>query len=240
MAVSRREPLLSNHEFGLLQRTIDTIVERVAALNLSLVVEEDFQKLLEFLQSRPNAFIYPSFDPRCSELRRDAFWLRAIDEEGRTVATHAERIFHCDDFYDLLESGTLWYADGVPEAERAQYQVKRESGLKIGGVVGHAGCMWVDPRFRKRGLSLFFPYLSRALCIRNYETDYHTGLVFRQLYDCRVAEYAYGFPHVTHCVEGRFPPSGSSESIFAVYMSRAESFEKMRELPAHPLYPLPV
>src|SRR5262245_17398317 len=92
---------LTDEEFGLLQHYIDAIMERLAAERFSVVIETDFSGLMEFMESVSYPFRNPTFDPDCSDLSRDAFWLRVIDENGVTVACHAERVFEIDS-YDTL------------------------------------------------------------------------------------------------------------------------------------------
>src|SRR5438552_14560112 len=92
-ALARREARLSNQEFASLQRYVDAIVDRLAELHLSVVIETDFNALYRFIGSRPGAIVNTTFNPFESDLHRDSYWLRVINDEGETVACHALTIF---------------------------------------------------------------------------------------------------------------------------------------------------
>jgi hypothetical protein len=230
--------VLSNQDFGLLQTSVDAMMERLASLHLNLVVEHDFSKLMAFLRSMNSLGQNPTFDPAHNDLRDRAFWLRVVDQDGVTIASHAQRIFITGDFHDLLETGRLWYPDGlIPVPGQEPLQVKRTSML-ISGVVAHAGGLWVNPLYRKKGLSLFLPFLSRSLCLRNYDTDFHTSLVLASMAGSRIPTSEYGYPHVEWCLRGWFPPTRRvEENVHLCYMSQAETLERFRRLPDNPNYP---
>ena len=231
---------LSNAEFGLLQRNIDAVVERIAALNLTLVIERDFDRLSAYLESS-GTFINPTFDPQRSDLSKDkdSFWFRVVDEDGTTVASHADRIFDNADFAELIATGRLWYSEGVDGDVATKLSAALQTlGTPVRGRIGHSGGMWIHPQHRKKGLSLYLPYLSRALCIRNYETDFQTGVVLKSLAESGVPHYAYGYPHVELCLNGYLPLNLADKHLYACYISREESFEQIQALGSHPLYPV--
>lgn len=233
---------LTGAEFGLLQQYIDAIMEKIAGEGLSLVIETDFSKLMEFMESVSYPFRNPTFDPDCSDLSRDAFWLRVVDANGVTVACHAERIFETDSFHDLVASGKLWHRDGIKwGGERVPELAIRQIAVDIHGRVAHAGSMWIRPQMRKRGLSLYLPYLSRALCLRNYDATYLCGFVLQGLAGSKVPKLAYGFPHMEQYLSGWFPPTKRHEdSVFICYQNVPEGVERFNELPDHPAYPVAV
>jgi hypothetical protein len=231
---------LTDEEFGLLQHYIDSIMEKIAAENFSLVIETDFSKLFEFLDDVGSPLRNPTFDPDCSDLSRDAFWLRVVDQNGVTVACHAERIFEVDDFHELVASGKLWHRDGMKwGGERVPELEINRIPLDVHGRVTHAGAMWIRPHARKRGLSLYLPYLSRALCLRNYDAAYLSGFVLQGLAGSKVPKMAYGFPHMEPYLRGWFPPTRRHEEVvYLCYQSRVEGVERFRELPEHPQFPI--
>lgn len=231
---------LTDHEFGLLQQYIDAIMEKLAAENLSLAIETDFSGLMRFLDEVGSPLRNPTFDPDWSDLKHDAFWLRVIDENGVTVACHAERIFEVDNFHEFIASGKLWHRDGLKwGGDRVPELSIRQMPLNITGRVAHAGSMWIRPQMRKRGLSLYLPYLSRALCLRNYDTSWLCGFVLQGLAGSSVPRAAYGFPHIEPYLSGWFPPTRRNEEIvFLCYQNRVEGVERFRELPHHPQFPL--
>lgn len=224
---------LTDEEFGLLQASVDAMMDRLGQLRLGLVVERDFDKLVRFLRAM-SAKVNPTYDPATSDLSRDSFWLRVVDENGDTVASHAQRVFTTPDFLDLVENGTVWYAKGF------HFDHVERPPVHIGGTVAHAGALWVAPVFRKQGLSMFLPFLSRALCLRNYDCDYITAIVLKRLAESVLPTMAYGYPHCLPCARGWFPPEARVEDIYLCWMSQGEMVERFRRLPEHPQYPLQI
>jgi hypothetical protein len=233
--------VLSDQDFGLLQTSVDAMMERLASLRLNLIVERDFDKLLSFLRAMNSLTQNPTFDPAVNDLRDAGFWLRIVDENGDTVASHAQRIFITADFHELLVSGRLWYTNGlVMLPGQVPPQIERSSML-ISGVVAHAGGLWVNPVYRKKGLSMFLPFLSRSLCLRNYDTDFYTALILSTMATSRIPTADYGYPHVEWCMRGWFPPTRrNEEDVHLCYMTRAETLERFRRLPEHPAFPADV
>lgn len=233
--------MLSDKDFGLLQSSVDAMMERLASLRLNLVVERDFAKLMAFLRSMNSLGLNPTFDPDHNDLKDRGFWLRVVDQDGVSIASHAQRIFITGDFHDLLASGTIWYPDGFRAGPGQEpLQVQRTANL-ISGVVAHAGGLWVNPIYRKKGLSLFLPFLSRSLCLRNYGTDFHTSLILASMAGSRIPSSEYGYPHVEWCMRGWFPPTRRhEEDVHICYMNQAETIERFRRLPDNPNYPAEV
>ncbi len=229
--------ILSNPDFALVQRAVDALVDKIASLHLSLVVESDFDKLVRFLRSLEGAFVYPTFDPDRNRFA-NGFWLRVIDEDGRTLACHAQRLFETEDFCDLLSSGRLWYEDGLP-AGTLPLDVLTLS-RRIAGRVAHAGSLWVDPSVRSKGLAVYLPYLSRATCMRNFEVDFYTALVFKKMADSDVPRHSYGYPSIEPCMRGFFPPTGREEDVYVCFMSAQEAVDLIRGLPRHARFPVEI
>jgi hypothetical protein len=231
---------LSNDDFGLLQQNIDALVERVARLHLSIVVERNFHDLITFLRANRAYNLNPTFNPECNDLSRDSFWLRIIDEDGDTVASHAQRVFRTSDFCELIESGRLWYDNGMRLSEGQHPLEITPPSMPIAGVVAHAGGLWVKPDYRKKGLSLFMPFLSRALCLRNYSPDFFTCIVLETMARSPLPKQGYGYCHVEPFVTGWIPPVARNDKIFLCYMTAAETIAQFRNLPAHPFFPVVV
>jgi hypothetical protein len=231
---------LDDAEFALLQTRIDELMERMAALRLSLIVETDFAKLVDFLHAIRAPWINPTFDPACSDLGRDAFWIRIVDEKGNTIGSHAQKVFVAADFCALIDSGILWYP-GKVELKPGQLPWRlRQISTHIAGNIAYAGSLWIDPRYRKRGLSLFVPFLSRALCFRNYDIDFYTCLVLRAMAESAIPKNAYGYLHVEPVFDGWFPPARSNEQeVHICYLSQRETIEQFRRLPAHSMFATP-
>lgn len=227
---------LSNRDFALLQTSIDAIMEKIAEAHLSLSIETDFRGLADFL-SENGAYVYQCFNTKLWPLDGDCFWFRIFDMHGRTVASHADRIYETDDFCGLMESGELWYSNGRAALNGHEVKIKRPP-VTISGKVGHSGSMWVHPQHRGKGLSLYLPYLSRSLCLRNFNTDYHTGFVFKGLYGTKVPRSFYGYPHVELCIDGYCPPTSRDDELYLCWISQQEAIDMLRTLPTHPEFPV--
>ncbi len=227
---------LTDQEFALLQKSIDAIMEKIAELNLSLTVETDFEGLAEFLASK-NTFVYQCFNPKLWDLSGDCFWFRLTDMYGRTIASHADRIYRTGDFCDLIESCELWYPNGRAGVDGQEVKVIRPP-TKIAGKVGHSGSLWVDPAHRGKGLSYYLPYLSRSICLRNFSTDYHTGFVFNHLANSKVPFANYGYPHVELCLPDFCAITKKMEKLYICWISQAEAMEGVRRMPTHESFPL--
>lgn len=230
---------LTDQEFALLQKSIDAIMEKIASLHLALSIETDFRALNKYLRDS-GSYIYPSFDPARARIDGDCFWFRLTDIHGQIVASHADRIFRTDDFCDMIESGEVWFADPKTSLEGHHVTVVRPP-VKMAGTIGHSGSLWVDKAYRGNGLSVFLPYLSRSLCLRNFSTDFHTGFVFQGLGTSKVPRDYYGYPHVDLCLTEYCPPSvkpGKMEPLYLCWISQAEAIERLRALEKHSLFPL--
>ena len=229
-------PPISDHDFASVQRYVDAIIDKMAEHHLSVVIERDFLALYNFLKSRRGAFVYPTFNPYESNLGRESFWLRVVDADGATVASHAQRVFVVDDFCSLIRSGSLWFALGTPmDPERTELTAP---GQALSGCIAHAGSLWVDPEHRKKGLSVWLPYLSRLACLRNYSPDFFSALVFEKMATSGVPAKFYGYTHVEPILRGFFPPTGTDEHVFLCYMNCRDAIDKIRLLAVHPEYPV--
>ena len=161
----------------LIQESIDKLLEEISRLGLRLIIDEDMNGLQNYLV-RSGAYPNPSFDPSVCDLATNAFWLRVEDQNGRVVASHAERIFHCDDFVqEIVATDKLWSDRNMYNSDQMWRTEIIPPPLQIRGRVGYAGAMFIQNEHRGSGLSLFLPYLSRSLCMRGLATDWHTGLV---------------------------------------------------------------
>src|SRR5689334_18074448 len=109
---------LTDREFSLVQRYISYITEEILTLGLAPQIEHDFDLFARIRSTVSDKFVYPSFDPRFSDIASggaDALWVRAVDANGETAATSAARIFETENFLRLLAEGQLWYWQPAPD-----------------------------------------------------------------------------------------------------------------------------
>jgi hypothetical protein len=165
--------------------------------------------------------VNPSFNPRFSRLSpNNSFWLD-IRAGSQTIATSAARHFTTGDLLQLVRSMKLWRE--TPRPEDGDLTVASPPHMPlICGSVGHEGGLWVHPRHRKLGLSAILPRLTRALCLRQWGTDWLTGVARRGIGECGIAKWSYGYPHVELCFDGYFPPTRGRERLYLCYMNRDE------------------
>jgi hypothetical protein len=165
-----------------------------------------------------NPLVNPAFDPSCSRLSpENGFWLD-VRAGSETIATSAARLLTTEDFVAAMRSMSLWYDRPPLTAELA---ISASLPL-ISGAVGHEGGLWIRADHRKRGLSALLPHLNRALCLRQWDIDWQTGITHRALTESGLVKRAYGFPHIVRCFDGYLPVTRKTERLYLVYMSRQE------------------
>lgn len=226
--------------FQFLQGCIDNLTSAVTAMGFNLSVEDDFTDLKSHLHGQ-SAVINPTFDPDEHDLQ-DAFWLRVSDPFGKTIACHAERIYRTDDFVtDYIESGRLWWNRSQARPAPEWRGAVEPPPIRISGSVAYAGSMLIAKEHRGVGLSLILPYLSRALCLRNFHTDFHTGIVRQSLAGSVVPTSNYGYPRTTPVFRGLLPGvKGEFESVHLCWLTRDEGVNGFNLLPTHPKFPIPI
>jgi hypothetical protein len=133
----------------------------------------------------------------------------------------AARLFVTEDYLALKRSMRLW-RDEPPRGLGELTLTLPPETPTIAGQVGHEGGLWVHPEHRKRGLSVILPHLIRALCVRQWNIDWQTGVTRRGIGECGIAKWAYGVPHVEPCFEGYFPITQAQDRLFIAYMNRDE------------------
>ncbi len=194
--------------------------------NYALSVDVDMARWAEVTRTTARAsFINPAFDPRHSRLSpANSFWLE-VRVGSSTIATSAARLLVTNDYWELQRSMRLWYENPPHHAPLAMLSPNMPA---ISGRIGHEGGLWVDPRFRKRGLSVILPHLNRALCFRQWSVEWQTGITLRGIGESGLAERAYGFPHVVPCFEGYLPVTGKPERLYLTYMTDKELITGLR------------
>lgn len=227
---------ISDAEFASVQGYVDAIIDRLAALHLSVAIETDFNALFRFISSRAGAIINPTFNPFENMLDRDSYWLRVINSEGDVVACHAQRMFVVEDFCDLVRSGRLFSETWEP-VDPARTQVIPPT-VTVRGRIAYAGSLWVDNEHRKKGLSVWLPYLSRLACLRNFEPDFFTACIFEKIAHSGVAERYYGYTHVEPITTGYSSITRGQDTMYVCYMSWRDAVDKIHLLATHPQYPI--
>ncbi len=228
---------LSEEALGLVQSGIDFIMQRVAELGLTLVVEQDFARLNAFLDTR-GSFVNPSFDPRRSKLGWRDFWVELRNPTGHGIGCSAERVIETEDFAELVSTGRIWYAEGFKAVGGPDRIELRALPRRLSGRISHSGSTWVDPKWRRQGLAMLLARLTRALSFRNYAIALNTGFVRHSLYVSPVPRESYGYTHVELCLDGYFPPQRGPETLYLCWIDAKEFVASIRALPDHAKHPL--
>jgi hypothetical protein len=224
--------------FQLAQLSVERITEKLAELSYNLSIEHCFRNLKKHLADQ-GAVVNPSFDADEHDLE-SAFWLRVADDEGRTIACHAERVYETSDFVgEYIKNGRLWWQRSPAIAPESWRDEINPPPIKISGTVAYAGAMLVNKAHRGRGLSVLLPHLSRALCLKNYRTHFHTGIVRQSLANSIIPTANYGFTRTTPIFNGTLPGLvGPREQVHLCWMNTNESFYQLENLSFHPKFPV--
>lgn len=209
-------------ETDTIQDFIDFSLAWLEQRNYSLTIDTDMAAWAHVMTAAVTAAaVNPTFNPSCNRLSpANSFWLD-VRAGSYTIATCAARHFITDDYLALMRSTRLWFDPPRPEDTELALTLPSDMPL-IAGSVGHEGGLWVHPEHRKRGLSVIMPHLARALCFRQWDVDWQTGLALRGIGTCGIAKWAYGAPHVVPCFEGKTPLKPYPERLHVVYLSRDE------------------
>lgn len=206
-----------------LEQISDILRLRAEELGLSVSLNEDFGELASHLRSQ-GAVVNPSFDPNDHDIS-EGFWIKAVNSDGHVIACHAERVFRTSDFVsDIIESGRLWWGKSEPASASTWRTPILPPASKIYGVVAYAGSMLIAPTYRGIGLSKILPLLSRAIILKKYGTDFHTGIVRQGLASSKVPSENYGFPNIDPIFSGVLPGvAGNKETVFLCWMDKHQA-----------------
>lgn len=228
---------LTNEEFATVQRFCQMLSEKIAALSLDVYVESNFRDFIKLRrQVAPNNVQNPTYDPEHSNISlHNAFWLRAVEPGGDTVAMVAQRIFDTENFFDELSSLRLWHdrpgaAGGVIDI------VECSSAAKLTGRIGHAGGLWIEPHFRKKNLSGLLDHLGRGLLLKNFWFDHITAFIIDNLAATGIAVKQYGWPEVEGRVDFDFLTGGKVYSLGFCHMPRRDVIARMDKWLLYPDY----
>lgn len=212
-----------------IQQYLAAQMDNLARMELELQFRTDMDAWVSFLGSAPAiGVVNPTFDPRYSSVNKNnSFWLD-ITADGKTISCIAARLFKTEDFRDVVRSQRLWYDSSVKPVFSLSDDMPEEVG-SIKGLVGHTGGFYVHPDYRGRSLSRVVPQMARALCLREFDEIWHTGVVLDHLYKANMPSKAYTYPHVVPMASGYFPPAGKEVSMHLMYASQTEMHDQISQ-----------
>jgi hypothetical protein len=88
-------------DFQLAEAFIDLMSQKLEAAGVAVQMETDFREFVKLRSgASPETPVNPTYDPsRVVISMRNAFWLRAVDSGGETVAMIAHRVFDTRDLF---------------------------------------------------------------------------------------------------------------------------------------------
>ncbi|HEY5210014.1 MAG TPA: hypothetical protein VIJ42_11285 [Stellaceae bacterium] len=219
---------LTNEEFATAQRFCQLISEKIAGLGLDVYVESNFRDFMKLRRKfAPQSVQNPTYDPEHSNISlNNAFWLRAVEPGGDTVAMIAQRVIDTENFLEDLRSLRLWH-DRPGEVVSAIDIIDCSAAGGLSGRIGHAGGLWIDPLYRKKNLSGLLDHLGRGLLLKNFWFDHITAFIAENLAATGIAIKQYGWPEVEGRLYFDFLAGGPAIPIGFCHMSRAQSVEAM-------------
>jgi len=213
-----------------IQACFDEITASVRRLGLAITFDTDLRNWVEFISNAPDrGIVNPTFDPDHSDLSPEtAFWVAVTDAAaGQTVACIANRLFHTDNYVDLLRTQGLWYSSGP---RRLVDLVVPDDMPRIAGKVGHHGGLWIRRDWRKHGLSGILTKLVRCASLRKFAPDWHCGSVFAAIAEKGLPTsptHGYGYPHMVVAIDGWFPLTNKAERVYLPWISRQEMLDQL-------------
>ena len=189
------------HEPKVLLRTLfDRGEKAVAERGIRLTVHDDMALLGERHREFPDLArdrpLPSQLDVAyCALPPGRAFWIEGIDAGGRTVLTHACRLFDWSDT-DLEAEGLalrIFYDHPERHARPGRdLTLASPMPVRITGRVAYVGGLWVHPDLRRRGLAGIVPRLGRGAAHARWAPDFGFSHVVDTLLDAGLDE-VYGY-----------------------------------------------
>ncbi len=194
--------LSDTSETRLLDRLLRHGTTALAERGVRLVRHDDMRSLRD--RHRDDAFLGAE-RPLPSQLDVDfcalppdrAFWIEGLDAAGRTVLTHAARLFDWTRT-DLESEGRalrIFYDEPLLHARPgADLTLAQPMPTRVAGRVAYVGGLWIHPDFRGRGLARIMPRIGRAWTHVRWAPDFAFSHVVDHLLDAGL-DGVYGYPH---------------------------------------------
>ena len=108
-------PTFSDRDLAEIQSFIDTQLNRLAAIGLSLEPESDMTAFSAFLSTAPDAHLVPStHDPERSHVHPgNAYWTVLRNQHGEIVGCNGQRMYETDDLFEDIRTHAF-FKDRLP------------------------------------------------------------------------------------------------------------------------------
>jgi hypothetical protein len=218
------------------QTSIENAINMCFRRKIQLSVRLNFKAFAEIRKAFGHK-LNQAFDPEFTKFGPNDFWVSANLQTGELrdgpIAMAAMRVFHVDDFFEIIQDQSLWF--GEPRKLDPRFHVYCEIP-PFGGVVGHCGSLWVHPHYRgsKPGvrLSSLLPRYCRAIAIRNFGIEHDTGMI-RTVPRTDLAKAdrkarftgtrVYGYARVEPFCDGWFAPDKVPAIVHLAHSTRHEA-----------------
>lgn len=144
---------LTSRDFDDIQAHIDLTKETLAALGLTLHVDNDMARFADWLGEQPDSHGVPTtHDPSITHLHPgNSFWIYVAEAAtGRIIACHGQRLLETDDFIEDCMAQT-YFMDRMPRLDRTPISLSPEAAaVRIYGRVLLGGGLYIHPDWRAR------------------------------------------------------------------------------------------
>jgi GNAT superfamily N-acetyltransferase len=207
----------------------------LADLHLQLDEGADFGRALELVNEMGRAGLTEHFSPDLNTYTPPvAFWLRAVDGGGATVAFAAARL---DDLgpMTLVDYWRAYWRRCYPAASgRCELAADQPAfSAAVTGRVVYLGEMWVHPDWRGRGLASLFAPAIQLLALARWEPDWlyvwMRPSLYRSGFDNLTCAFSRVYPRGIHW---RTPPATIDDDLCVAMNSRADALYWMELIAA--------
>lgn len=222
---------LNNSEIKATQIYIDSALEYLSALGLSLTVSCDAYEWRDLLANAPGVSpLASTFDPDPNDIRnRDMFWIALRTGDGEAISCVGSRFVETDDF--INEWVTTWrlFGDRTPhlKIQTMEYLDPLPTFKKR---VGYGGGLWVHPDWRGNDISARTSRLARVLTLRHFCADFYIVFVESIPNKIKWACETLGWPNGANFCEGYYPARGGHSSGAIFWASREDILTMCRSV----------
>lgn len=223
---------LNLRDFDDIQAHIDLTKETLASLGLTLHVDNDMTRFIDWLGEQPDSHGVPTtHDPTITHLHPgNSFWIYVAEAvTGRIVACHGQRLLETDDLIEDCMAQT-YFMDRMPRLDRTPITLCPEAAaVRIYGRVLLGGGLYIHPDWRARGL-LIFNRCSRSVALRHFRGDYLVGTLRNSPNRQGLATGGAAYAHWVSCFKGKegLPRNPEARDVIMAWSSRDEWLATIR------------
>ncbi len=227
-------PTFSDRDLAEIQSFIDTQLNRLAAIGLSLEPESDMTAFSAFLSTAPDAHLVPStHDPERSHVHPgNAYWTVLRNQHGEIVGCNGQRMYETDDLFEDIRTHAF-FKDRLPVIRHYPMPLYPDLDFPtISGRVSIGGGMWVSPDWRGRHAALsggkiygIYSPLVRAIALRHFKLDWYCALYGTTASRTSLGRVGAGFSHTVRLLNGMFPLQDREVDVQFMWMSRDEMLQ---------------